>query len=349
MIRFIFTLDYEIYGNGSGTLKDLVWEPAEGIRAVFQRWKAPCVVFVEAAELEIIERHRADPFIQQVKEQVRALYNEGHEIGLHLHPQWYDARRVDGEWLLNYQEYNLCTLPQQRIQQIVDRSLSYLRSAVADAAFTPASFRAGNWLFQPTRAAAEVLAERGFCVDSSVFKGGVQRDKGLDYRSARKNGPYWKFSHDVTAEDPHGALLELPIFTRMVPFWNMLTSRRVGQQRKSAAAGRQGQGTGGRLRDYLRFSYPLKLDFCRMTLGEMRRMVDLAIKEDRKNTSAILPIVAIGHTKDLCDLEALDSLLSDLKTREIPVSRLDDVCSACSVPEGGSRHIPLTGGNRGRS
>ncbi|MGH9431019.1 MAG: hypothetical protein ACRD3T_05705, partial [Terriglobia bacterium] len=167
-------MDYEIYGNGTGALKDLVYEPAERLREIFQTWDARFVVFVEAAELERIEAWGTDPAIDLVKQQIRDLYRKGFEIGVHLHPQWSNARYEQGRWLLDYSEYNLCTLPRPRIIQIVELSLAYLRDIVDDPHFTPLSFRAGNWLFQPTQTAAAILARHGIRIDSSVFKGGLQ-------------------------------------------------------------------------------------------------------------------------------------------------------------------------------
>jgi hypothetical protein len=37
MVEIIFTLDYEINGNGVGVLRDLVYEPAEHLRHVFEK------------------------------------------------------------------------------------------------------------------------------------------------------------------------------------------------------------------------------------------------------------------------------------------------------------------------
>ncbi len=131
--------------------------------------------------------------IELVRKQVRELYREGFEIALHLHPQWCNACYRDGRWLLDFNEYNLCTLPENRIATIVEDSLDYLRHIIDEPSFTPLSFRSGNWLFQPTQPAASVLARNGIKVDSSVFKGGLQHKYGLDYRAALKNGYYWSF------------------------------------------------------------------------------------------------------------------------------------------------------------
>ena len=184
MVECVFTLDYEIYGDGDGDLRSLVYEPAERLRQLFLSRGVRFVNFVEVAELERIDEAGSDAAIDVVKAQVHALHREGFETALHIHPQWYNAVFEHGRWELDYGEYNLCTLPPQRIAEIVDRALRYLRHLVGDPLFTPLAFRAGNWLFQPTATAARVLAERGIRVDSSVFKGGVQRRHGLDYRPA---------------------------------------------------------------------------------------------------------------------------------------------------------------------
>jgi hypothetical protein len=325
MIDCIFTLDYEIYGNGTGRLKDLVYEPAERLRDVFQKWGARFVNFVEVAEFEKIEACGTDSAIELIQPQVRKLYRESFEIALHLHPQWCNACYRDGRWLLDFSEYNLCTLPINRLAAIVERSVAYLRQMVDDPRFTPLSFRAGNWLFQPTQPAASVLAHNGIKVDSSVFKGGLQHKYGLDYRAARKNGYHWSFSHDANEPDPAGECIEVPIYTEMVPIWRMATSKRLGFGNNFGTAGQKRSGKLNRLRDFLRFQYPLKFDFCRMTLGEMTSMVERVIRKDGDDPESYRPLVAIGHTKDLVDLQVVDDFLSFLCSKGIAVSTFADI------------------------
>jgi hypothetical protein len=329
MIECIFTIDYEIYGNGEGSLAELVYEPAERLMAIFRKRNARFVAFVEIAELEMIEAKGTDQAIDLVKRQIRDFHREGFELGLHLHPQWCNARFRNGRWLLDYSEYNLCTLPRDRIVQIVDRSLSYLGYVLDASNFTPLSFRAGNWLLQPTETVAAVLAGKGIKIDSSVFKGGVQGNYRLDYRPALKNRYYWRFQSDVNLPDPNGALLEIPIFTKMVPWWNMLTAKRVDLQRKSLVSSLSSRERLKRLWDYFRLWYPLKFDFCRMTVNELSSMTDRVIREDLKNPSSYKPMVAIGHTKDLVDFGSVEYLLSYLKERSINVSTFDGVYAKC--------------------
>lgn len=335
MLECVFTVDYEIYGNGEGSLRQLVHEPALELKRVFDAARAPLVFFVEAAELEILEAARADPAIGDVKAQVRDFYEQGHEIALHLHPQWYNARCVNGGWQLDYTEYNLCMLDEERVEHIVQRAIEYLRRVVGDSAFVPASFRAGNWLFQPTATAAKVLARHGLKADSSVFKGGVQHQYRLDYRPALGNDWYWRFHDDVNVADPAGALVELPIFTEMVPFWRMLTGKRLGFQRRSRPAGGSAAVPGitprrsSRYLDYFRWRYPMKFDFCRMTLGELTRMMQTVLREDQRTPDTYKPVVSIGHTKDLVDVEIASAFLDWLRAHGIPVATLAQAVNRC--------------------
>jgi hypothetical protein len=329
MIECVFTLDYEIYGNGEGSLRDLIYEPAKKLKSIFDRAAVKLVVFVEASELDKIEAIKSDLAIYDVRQQLRDLHYQGHEIALHLHPQWYNASFQDGKWNLDYNEYNLCVLSEKRISEIVDRSIIYLRTVLGDPDFVPFSYRAGNWLLQPTRITAKVLAERGLKVDSSVFKGGRQHKHGLDYRLAMRNGYFWRFQDDVNIETYNGELLEIPIYTRMVPFWKMATAKRIGLQQKINSTGTSLKETAYRLLDRTRFWHPLKFDYCRMTLGELTAMMETVISDDKAQPAVYRPVVAIGHTKDLVDFETIENFLEYLKLRGIMVTSFKNVYQKC--------------------
>ena len=329
MIECIFTIDYEIYGNGEGALRELVYEPTKRLKKIFNNANARLVVFVEAAELEMIDGERTDPYIDLVKAQVRELYEEGYEIGLHLHPQWYNARYANRRWHLDYAEYNLCNLTRERVTHIVDRAISYLRGILSVPDFITFSFRAGNWLFKPTQPAAEILVSRGIKVDSSVFKGGLRHEHGLDYRRAMRNGSYWKFADIVDVPDQKGSMIELPIYSRMVPFWRLLNSKRINMEQKGASSQTGGQRL-HRLLDLLRFFHPLKLDFCRMTSDELIGMMEEVLREDRNDPAVFRPIVAIGHTKEMIDFATVDKFLSYLRRQGISVSTIQNAYPKCT-------------------
>ena len=284
------------------------------------------MAFIEVAELEVIDGQKTDHAIEIVKQQVRDFHERGYELGLHLHPQWFNAQYQNGTWLLDYSEYNICNQPRHRIIELVTRSVEYLRKLLGKADYSPLSFRAGNWLYQPSQTITEVLVENGIKVDSSVFKGGLQRQLKLDYRRALKNGYVWTFAKDVEIPDAKGSLIELPIHTKMVPLWKLLTPKRVGLQRKAPSTSQALGDRLFRLLDFLRVWHPIKFDFCRLTTNELTGMLDEEIEKDLKDPDTFRPLVAIGHTKDLVDFETVERLLSYLTRKNIPVMTFRDVC-----------------------
>lgn len=330
MIECIFTVDYEISGNGHGALTDYVLKPMADLKSLFDTANAKLVVFVEVSELEKIEEYRADTAISAVKAQIKDLYSEGHEIGLHIHPQWCHARFDRGSWLLDYSEYNLCILKRDRIEQIVSNAIGYLRRTLADSCFVPFSFRAGNWLFQPTAAVASVLADHGVRLDSSVYRGGWQRKMGLDYRKTPRSLWYWRFSNDVCVDEDDGIMVEIPIHTRMVPCWRLLTPKRLGLKHRGAAAKQTAVTRLARLTDFLRLWQPLKLDFCNMTAAELIDMIEQVMRADDRDPGTYRPVVAIGHTKDLADTASVETFLGSLAKHGIGVSTFADACRRMS-------------------
>lgn len=317
MIDFIFTLDYEIYGNGYGSLKELVYEPALKLIDVFNRHKARLVFFIEVAELEIIESARVDPFINEVKKQIKFIKEIGFEIGLHIHPQWYEARLQNGKWSLNNQEYNLCLLSEDRIEQLLNRATTYLRYLVQDQHFTPVAFRAGNWLINPAVRVVPALARQGIKIDSSVFKGGFQRSTGIDYRQAPADLYYWKFTDDVNKPSESGLLLEIPIFTKMIPTWQFLRGKRLDLERKVPSDEGLTDKISRRIKDFLRWKVPLKFDFCRLNFQELLSITEEIVASDRKHPQDYKPIVLIGHTKDNPDIGMISTFLDHIRDKNI--------------------------------
>jgi hypothetical protein len=329
MIECIFTFDYEIYGNGQGSLRDVVLDPTERLAEVFQEFEAPFVVFAEAVEFARMEEAQSDPDTAGVRAQLRELREAGHEIALHLHPWWARARHEDGHWHLDWSERSICALQPERVEAIVSEAIRYLRESLNDPHFTPLSFRSGLWVMQPTPVIAKVLARHGVQVDSSLFKGGRVRGLGFDYRPAMANGSSWRFDNDVNVPDPHGTLLEIPIYTQMVPFWRMLGGKRLKLHSKTLKAS-EGSPLSRNWRDFMRLRYPRKLDFCRMTFAEMRETIKgvLAEEQGRKDHS---PIVAIGHSKDFVDPGAVRSFLSFLREQDVAVTTFSRVL--CPEPQ----------------
>jgi hypothetical protein len=68
-----------------------------------------------------------------------------------------------------------------------------------------------------------------------------------------------------------------------------------------------------------------------MTLDELTGFMDTVIQEDRQEPMSFKPVVAIGHTKDLVDLDTIESFLSYLRENRITVLTFSDVYRRCKL------------------
>lgn len=333
MLDFIFTVDYEIYGNGTGSLRELIYEPAEKLIDIFSEKRVNIVFFIEVAELEIIEAFRSDPEINLIKNQIKRIYKTNFEIGLHIHPQWYEARLANGQWILNYEEYNLCKLDEDRIYQLLKRAVDHLRYLVDDPGFSPLVYRAGNWLMTPTEKMGRALTRLGIKIDSSLFKGGYQHSTGLDYRQAPKNLFYWKFSENINKPDLAGSLFEIPIYTKMLPIWKVLNGKRFNIEKKAANSGSLTEIFKKRLLDVLNFRFPVKFDLCRLSYNELISFAEELINLDAQSPELYKPIVLIGHTKDNPDFDIITRFLDFLDKKNIKCSSYNETLKKIDIEE----------------
>ena len=329
MIELIFTIDYELFGNGSGSLKDHVYIPAQRISQLFEKFGYKLVFFIEVAEFIKLNDLKQYQFIDHIERQIRNLKISGHEIGLHIHSWWYNAINKDEKWVLDYNEYNTAILPIQKIEKQIVSAVDYLKRVLKDDLFQPTSFRAGNWLIQPSKNILTVLKNNGIKIDSSVFKKGYNSKLKLDFRRSPKKLPYWNIEDDVLTPQINGSLVEIPIYSEMKPIWCLWKKSKnkvyAGVMKKNNTFRFQNiMDLLNSFKNYFRIFYPFKFDFTKMPFVEMKNMLDNIIKNN-KNTSKSVPIVIIGHTKNLPAYEEIEKLLIYIKQQNISVTTFKDI------------------------
>jgi len=330
MLREIsLTVDYEIFGNGTGDVRQHVTEPTERMAEQCEKYGAPLTVFLEVEEYLAFERHRAqldadlgyDP-AKVIREQLLSLVRRGHDLQLHLHPQWHESRYVDGQWHLRPQIQTVDDL--FKTQEEVD---AYIRDrkAVIDELYAAAGavksvvvYRAGAFSAQPGSKLLKALERNGITVDSSVVHGLVKRNEtlNLDYRNAPAGRRHWKVTKDVGEEDSSGAVTEVPIYSVMgrrlfqVTFRRMRAkfSRNVPKSQQKALV--KQLGVRKNPFSFLKFLFqpvPIKLDFDNLSPAKLVRWIRSAPAPRRGELDVL---VLIGHTKEHLDHSAFEEFLA---------------------------------------
>jgi hypothetical protein len=312
MVGLILTLDYEVYGTGAGDPEALMLRPTDRLLSMLDQFGARATIMAEVAEILAFKRQpEFGPVASAIEDQLRSAVARGHDVQLHLHPAWFNARYDGHRWQLDSSEYALVDLSPSRITEYLRRGKQYLEELLrpVQSAYRCVAFRAGNWLIQPSREVVAALERSGFLYDTSVFKHGwgSAGPYVLDYRSAHDELLSWVVDpDDINRPSQRVGLREIPIFTRKVLVTSMLTPRRLAMQRRlrrriaQALAPSWPHLGAGRPVSALRLFYPKKFDFCRMSFREMRGFLNRAIVRC-DGTDTLLPVVAIGHSTELAD------------------------------------------------
>ncbi len=315
--QLLLTVDYEVFGNGSGDVRSHMVDPTERMARICEKFGMPLTVFFEVEEFLAFERER-DKLIDvlgydpaaEVRAQSLDLIRRGHDLQLHLHPEWVGSVFVDGQWRLRPDKRTVESLynTQEEISQYIRE-----RKAVIDALYEEAgserrvtAYRAGAFCAQPGRKLLRALAVNRIMIDSSLVKGMVRRDEQvqLDFTRAPEGRRHWRVAKDVAREVAGGRVIEIPIYSRMGRRIQQLTPRRLlakfsgnvpkDKQREMV----QQLGIGRTLASVLRFlsqSFPIKLDFHNMSSGQMLRWIRNAPPAPEGDMDVI---VLIGHSKE---------------------------------------------------
>lgn len=306
--HLILTVDYELFGNGSGSLLHCVIIPLERMAAIAERHGAKLEIFVEALEFAAIERSAPQAErIATVKRQLSDMVRRGHRLQFHLHPQWHEARLQDGNWVLDEREWRTGDIGAARLMDMLNSAQQWLRSAVADVEpeYGCTVFRAGGSCIQPARIALAALRALRMTMDSSVAPGVYSTDavSWYDFRNC-PSAHWWRVEEEVTCAGK-GEFLEVPIAVGRVNALQHVRARMQRAQEGEFCDGCSGtyrnrQSVMRRVVDLLQKVWSARramLDYCALPAD---LMIDVTRDWSGRFSSGDLaiPVVAIGHTKN---------------------------------------------------
>src|SRR5262245_27039901 len=110
MLRIIFTLDYEIHGNGEGYPHDLMIEPTDRLLRLCEKYGSKLTIMADVPEIlkfkEYREKNGRDDYsYEAILDQLRSAIKNGHDVQLHIHSSYFNARHGNGHWMQDWSEY----------------------------------------------------------------------------------------------------------------------------------------------------------------------------------------------------------------------------------------------------
>jgi hypothetical protein len=230
-VKTFITLDYELFfGEKSGTVEKTIIEPTKALLKILDKWGVKATFFVDVGYLARAEKLGCDLVsANKVKEQIKWLYANGHDIQLHIHPHWHTSKWEAGKWQFDLSKYKLSDFCQKDASSIIK---DYSRVLAQITGEQPVAYRAGGWCIQPFSHIADALFESGVRVDSTVYVGGRNDShvQGFNFSKCPEL-PFWRFSHDPLKVKADGRFVELPIASTVVSplfYWQLALSKKLG-------------------------------------------------------------------------------------------------------------------------
>ena len=236
MLKIIFTLDYEIHGNGDGCPLKLMVKPTYRLMKLMDKYGAKLTIFADMAEIikfkEYYQLNKEDKYnYLQIKAQLQQAVIRGHDVQLHIHSSFFNSKYEKGKWVQDWKEYDFANLDYSKINQRVKECKDALESMIQEKIpdYKCQAFRAANWTMQPTKNIATALLLNSLFIDSSVYKYGKQKSwVNFDYSNAFSSTfPYKASTNNICQADPDSMLWEFPIHCELRPLVEFIAPIRV--------------------------------------------------------------------------------------------------------------------------
>lgn len=347
----IFTTDYEIFGNGTGSVQKCMIGPTERMASILEKHGATLTLFVDvceywAFEAEYVNGKLKEDWAGMIKAQLQDLAKRGHDVQLHFHPQWLDYSFDGSQWVLNYDLWRIGKLKYED-SEFSERGLKQLFAKgkqTLEVIISPVNkdyrchiFRAGAWSMQPEQDVLRAMQVNGFDIDSTVASGLAFQDDYTfyDFRNSPTTA-VWKIENSLTIETKAGSITEVPIFTTEMSLANKLKFLSLKKKKGIAMKPEGCEGTS------LATAGKSKVEKLKEVLGEKKKMFTFGdatsaeemifytkrgIKKAKELKTAV-PVVAISHPKTFANEAELDEFLQwCTKNSEVKFSNFNEFIS----------------------
>jgi len=320
MIKVLFTLDYEIHGNGQGKPTELMVEPTYRLMKLLDKYGAKLTIMADVAEIlkfkEYYEESGKDDFSYlKIIEQLQQAVKKGHDVQLHIHSSYFKAEYQNGEFKNHWDEYDLASLPYMRVNEMVRGTKNFLEDVLTkvDVKYSCNTFRAANWSMMPSKNIVLALKDNGIKIDTSVFKYGKRRGLvNFDYTECYSNVIPWPVDDsDIRKRKSLSELFEFPIYSVKMPIWSFFSLNRIYRAYLSKkynfdegtdylnnnnSKGFVKKSVISKLYSKLTGKSALKADFNQCTGKQLIKQLK-AVESDCPQAKVDIPFITIGHSK----------------------------------------------------
>ncbi|CAH9065453.1 hypothetical protein PSEHALCIP103_03382 [Pseudoalteromonas haloplanktis] len=338
---FILTFDYELFGSGNGCVFKHIIHPTNSILATLKKLEIKATFFVEQLEVDALVKLKqtsaanSDDYKAAIalEQQLCDIISSGHDIQLHLHPQWYQAIKVNNNWQLNFDWWRFSALPFRTRPDGTPGKFDLIKAGKASLEsrfrkFKPDyvchSFRAGGYNIGDDAETIKALLENDILLDSSVCPGFYVNSElsQFDFTLAEKKLPFWRSDESLLNPSIDSGIaysrqcVELPLVSIKSSNIEKLSLARVytlikNKRFKSVSyAGGKSTDLPKEIDNFTNSNF----DVCLSSTKQIEKFYD-EINQITKNQQSLYPITLIGHPKDYSFFSPMKKIITDLSKK----------------------------------
>jgi len=355
-IHLVLTDDWELRGDGSGNVEQMQFATLRRLTGIYDRYGLKCTFNAEVMQqLQHLAWADRYPHLAQIAqawdETLLDVYQRGHDVQLHIHCQWQEARYDGRHWQLG-DNWALTCRRTDEIRQMLTQCKAYLETLLRriNPAYRCVSFRSGSWYIAPHDELMSLLAAAGIAIDISIVdglhkSGAYEQDNRILDEAFR---PYYPDLRDARRiSSTRQAIVCLPthsfvgsrkaLLGRHSSKWlkrlgvGVLADHRAcsdappdptgpsqgsephqRRPRRTTPLPQRMLHTGRRVASHLSGQRPLISDVANLSYPLMRDMLKDLRARAQSTGWPVVPVVLENHTKDIQYWEPIERLASDL-------------------------------------
>ena len=338
--------DWELSGNGSGDVRALQFEPLRKLAGIYNALGIHGSFNAEVMQQLTFRKHESDyPELKVAADEWEEVlidaFRQGHDVQLHIHPQWRDAQYVDGQWRLT-SSWSILTYSAEDAFEMLSTGKDYLETLLrrVDPNYRCVSFRSGAWCIAPSPHMLELLVKLGIVFDMSIVAGVryETRNIKLDYTHCEEEFlPYYPVMTDARkVSNKTEPIICVPtncfyasrkqVLLHHTQKVTAKIRQRVGSQANVATHDRSVEAYGAEwansgdsklkrvyekgLLPYLKGKHLIS-DLAQLDYPLLTEMLDSIRKRARASGLRDVPVILENHTKDLRNFSDIEQFLRD--------------------------------------
>jgi hypothetical protein len=347
-IHLALTDDWELRGNGSGDIEQIQFRAMRELLDLYDSHRIRSTFNTEVMQ-QLTFRKLQDahahlkPLADAWDEHVRMAFTRGHDIELHIHPQWSKVSFENNRWILEG-DWSLLNYEPEQSYSMLSASKTYLEKLLKpiDPNYRCVSFRSGSSAIAPSAFLLRQLAELGIVFDMSLIQGlrVNTRNLQLDYTRCDEGFlPFYPRMDDARKMSSNvEPIVCIPIFSFdlsrrrcatevLTKVAGKMTSRKSRDRTTDSYAAQEWDDVG-------RSSLPAKVydkvvqpclhgkhivaDIGRLDFPALREMLNAIRNDAHKSHQPEVWVVLTNHSKYISDFSHIDRFLHEAR-------RYDDV------------------------